>query len=473
MLISGKRLVGLVGLTAIILVVIASAVRWLTLPASVPSPSLLLISIDTLRADHMGIYGYPRSTTPQIDSWFEQGQIYERAYSTEANTTPSVMSFLTGMLPQEHGIRLLYQKVSPDITTVADLLREAGYQTAAVVSNIVLTAEAVGLDAHFDYYDDFVDEKEPYREIYERRASRTTDAAVAWLMGRRDPARPSFLWVHYIDPHGPYHPPEDKPSDFTHAEPVLIDVNRVPAYQREPGVTDGVEYIDLYDEEIAYMDREVGRLLDVYERMGLAEDSYVVFTADHGESMMEHERWFTHGYHVYEEILHVPLLVDGPGIVPDRISHPVSLADITPTLLSFVGLEPPSDLYGQLLSGTVGPDREIFGEAGGGGRQWRSMWLGNEKWTVLLDANTTGQGRPALVEYRYYDLAGDPEELQTNPWPEDDRTSSLVGLVRSDPDPAGLVSEFSRGDQLDAPKVATQNVDAKTLERLRALGYIR
>ena len=159
-------------------------------------PSLLLISIDTLRADHMGIYGYRRPTTPRIDAWFEGGQVFEAAYSTEANTSPSVVSFLTGLLPQSHGVRLLYQKIPPGVITIADLLREAGYQTAAVVSNLVLTAEAIGLDERFDHYDDFVDEEEPRRKIYERRASRTSDAAIAWLSGSRDRGRPSFLWVH-------------------------------------------------------------------------------------------------------------------------------------------------------------------------------------------------------------------------------------------------------------------------------------
>ena len=449
------------------------------------SPSLLLISIDTLRADHMGIYGYSRPTTPHIDSWFEEGQIYDAAYSTEASTPPSVVSFLTGMLPQEHGVRLFYQKIPPDVVTVADLLCSAGYQTAAVVSNIVLTAEAIGLDTRFDHYDDFVDETEPYREMYERRASRTTDAALVWLSSWRDPSRPNFLWVHYIDPHGPYHPPPDRPTDFTNAQPIPIDIERVPEYEREPGVNDGAEYIDLYDEEIAYMDREVGRLLDAYEQLGLAENSLVLFTADHGESMMEHELWFTHGYHVYEEILRVPLLVRGLGVQPGRIPHPVSLADVAPTLLQAAGLQLPPGLYGQRLSET-GPQREIFAEAGSS-PQWRSMWRGKEKWMVqvnrsnhLLDkAMSSLPGLEKLVrrvevEHRYYDLDEDPKELRPRPWPASDQARSLVKLVHSDPDPAGIPSptRVSRGHKLEAPKVPS-GLDKRTLERLRSLGYVR
>ncbi len=287
---------------------IAAAAQLLfTVACSSPAPpSLLLISVDTLRADHMSIYGYPRPTTPRIEKWFGDAQIFETAYATAANTSPSVVSSLTGLLPQGHGVRLLYQKISPDVVTVADLLGDAGFQTAAVVSNMVLTAEAIGLDQRFDYYDDFVDEQEPLRRVFERKASRTTDAAIFWAATGRDSERPSFLWVHYIDPHGPYLPPPDKPTEFDHDAPVPINPNRVPAYQRIGGGSDGAEYIDLYDEEIAYLDREVGRLLKTYDRLGLLENTTVIFTADHGESMMEHHGWFRHGYQVFEEIVRIP-----------------------------------------------------------------------------------------------------------------------------------------------------------------------
>ena len=207
------------------------------------------------------------------------------------------LSMLTGLIPQRHGVRLLFQKISGRILTVPDYLAHAGYQTSAVVSNFVLTAEASGLDIRFGHYNDLVDEQESYRLAFERRASRTTDAAVEWLVKGRDPGQPHFLWVHYIDPHGPYQPSVDGLTNFTHSEIRLIDKDKIPDYQQEPGLLDGNEYVDRYDEEIAYVDREVGRLLDVYERLGLAKDATVVLTADHGESMMEHEQWFSHGYH--------------------------------------------------------------------------------------------------------------------------------------------------------------------------------
>ncbi len=214
--------------------------------------NILLITVDTLRADHLGIYGYERPTSPAIDRWFEDARIYESAYSTEANTSPSVVSILTGLPPQRHGVRFFFQKLSPEIRILPDYLRDHGYLTAAVVSNMVLTDEALGLADRFDHYDDFVDEASPGWKVYERRASRTTDAALAWLVERQPADHRHLLWVHYIDPHGPYAPPPDAPVDFTHDEPLRIDLKKLQRGHLVIGVgDDGREYLDRYDEEIA------------------------------------------------------------------------------------------------------------------------------------------------------------------------------------------------------------------------------
>jgi choline-sulfatase len=177
--------------------------------ADLTSPDVLLICVDTLRADHVGLYGYARRTTPRIDAFFSSGRVFESAYAAAPVTTPSIVSALTGLYPHRHGVRLLMQRIAPELATVADYLRQAGYQTAGVVSNAVLTDKATGLGERFGFYDDFVDEREGFREeMYERRAARTTDAAIRWLSHERDADRPHFLFVHYIDPHGPYRPPK-------------------------------------------------------------------------------------------------------------------------------------------------------------------------------------------------------------------------------------------------------------------------
>ena len=429
-------------------------------------PNILLISVDTLRADHLGLYGYERSTSPRIDEWFARGRVYERAYSTEASTSPSVVSMLTGMLPQEHGVRLHYQRLAADVVTVPQMLGASDYQTAAIVSNIVLTSEAMGLDRHFDYYDDFVDEKS-YRAIYERGARPTTDAAIRWLDLHADLERPHFLWLHYIDPHGPYRPPPFKPTEFSHAVELKIDAHRVPRYQHEPGVRDGREYIDRYDEEIAYTDREIGRLLDEYVSRGLAENTLVIFTADHGESMMEHERWFTHGYQVYEEIIRVPLAITGPGIGALRVSEPVSNMDVAPTILAAARFDLPKALAKRVLDESPGL-RNVYSEATHRGQaQWRSQVRGQQKWMMSID----GESGRVLERWRY-DLGADPGETHILPWADGDEFElALVEISSRDPDTAGVPAFFNHGTRIKAPKVAP-GLDAETLEKLRGLGYV-
>ncbi|MFQ5352705.1 MAG: sulfatase, partial [Candidatus Binatia bacterium] len=360
-----------------------------------------------------------------------------------------------------------------DVPLVTDLL-PAAYQSAAFVSNMVLTDEAMGLASRFDFFDDFVDEKEPYREVYERNARRTTDAVLAWLDSACDPERPLFLWVHNIDPHGPNHPPDHWKRGFEHEGSRPIPIDRVPEYQREPGVTDGLSYVDFYDEEVAYVDSELGRLLDEYEKRRSLEQTLVVFTADHGESMMEHERWFTHGYQVYDEIVRVPLMIKGPGVVGGRHDAPVSLLDIAPTLLRFAGVEPTAAMGGVDLrsvdSATLG-SRVVYAEATEETSfqvllQRRAAIHGSLKSVVEITPPT------AEVTRRWsYDLAADPDETDPQPWPEPNPAGeALLELTKLDPDPAGIPAEYAHGIRIGAPKVAPR-AGSKAMERLKALGY--
>jgi len=437
-------------------------------PSPPPRPDVLLITVDTLRPDHLGLYGYPRSTTPNIDRWFAPARRFTRAYSTEANTSPSVVSLLSGRYPQDHGVRLLYQLVPDDLVLLTERLPPA-YQTAAFVSNIVLTDEAIGLAKRFDHYDDFVADPEPYREIYERNAAKTTDAVLAWLRDGRDAERPLLLWVHYIDPHGPYQPPDDWTFSFAHEGSVPVDRSRIHGYQLEPGLDDGLGYVDRYDEEIAYLDTHVGRLLDGYSERTDADDAWIFFTADHGESMMEHERWFTHGYHVYEEIIRVPLMIRGPGVDAGASERLASGVDLLPTILTAIGAERPDELAGvDLLGGERAPaERTVFAEGSQDRVQIRAAIQRDDKWMAAV-----GVGSGELKGVRYYDLASDPDELRPRPASAPQPAlAELMRRIEADPDPAGRPAEFAKGLQLGAPKVAPR-ADEQARERLRALGYV-
>lgn len=452
-----------------------------------PPANVILVSVDTMRADRVGLAGAPRPTTPNLDRWFgRDGRVHLRSWSTEASTTPSVVSMLTGLLPQQHRVRMLVQLVPKDLPLLPDLL-PAGWQSAGFVSNMMLTDEASGLGAHFDHYDDFVDERELYRhDTFERNAARTTDAALAWLDATRkgdakaadngghaayDPSRPLFLWVHYMDPHGPYHAPDDWKRTFRHDSPLPIDVERILAYQREPGVSDGLAYVDAYDEEVAYTDSEVGRLLDgLASRLG-SDRNLVVFTADHGESLMDHEFWFRHAVHVYDEMVRVPLMLRGPGVVPGRSELATSGTDLVPTILKALGVPLPASVPDvDLRSGAgLAPDRIVYTEASlsarDGGDQWRAAIQGDRKWMIGVRKGNCEAG------HKLFDLAKDPDELTIKAWSaEGDAPQSLLKLCREDPDPAGIPVAWSFGKGLKGPKSPPMSGDEQ-LRSLKALGY--
>jgi arylsulfatase A-like enzyme len=422
---------------------------------------VVLITVDALRADHLGLYGYERPTTPNLDRWFADAAIFERAYSTEANTSPSVVSLLSGRLPPEHRIRLLYQLVPDELKLLTDYL-PASFQTAGFVANVVLTDEAMGIAHRFDHYDDYVDELVSARvfRVYERNAHRHTDAVLSWLREECDPTRPLFLWVHFIDPHQPYAAPDGAPVFGPEEAAPRPAATRRRANRRGR--------VDDYDSEIAFMDAEVGRLLDGYSALRPSDDALVVFTADHAESMMEHELWFTHGYQVYDEIVRVPLMVRGPGVRAGRYERLASGVDIAPTVLGFLGLAAPTGWSGfDLRRGDRIPaNRTVFAEASGRYRSWRAGIQGTGKWMV-----STRPGQREIVETRFYELASDPAELRALPWEEGPLPERLREMVLDDPDPGGRPPEVKRGRRMRAPKVSPR-ATPEQLERLRVMGYV-
>ena len=286
--------------------------------------------------------------------------------------------------------------------------------------------------------------------------------------------------MHYIDPHGPYRAP-DPPRRFAHEAPVEIDTSRLSGTVRVEGIDDGLEYVDRYDEEIAYTDEQIGRFLDGYvERGGDLDRALVVFTADHGESMMEHELWFAHGHHVYDEVVRVPLMLRGPEVPVGRLSGPTSGIDIAPTILAFAGAERPAGVGGLDLRDVeaIGDDRRVYSEAtsplavwAGGDEPvvgyWRAVWQDQRKWMLGLV-----RGERDVVERRRYDLVRDPgEESPETTEPVAAAEDALRRLIEADPDPGGVPAELRRGIALDAPKVDPRASDEQR-EQLRALGYV-
>ncbi len=434
---------------------------------------VVLLTVDTLRADHLGIYGYSRDTSPELARWFGDGAVFERAYSSSASTPPGAVTVLTGMSPDEHGVRHFYQLVPEATPILSDRLRHS-HRTAGFVSNAALADEALGIADRFDHFDDFVSDVVPVpgtAPIVERDARATTDAVLAWLDAEPADERPIFLWVHYMDPHAPYEPPEGWRGRYHHEGRIEADAERIKPYMRDDSVDDALDYVDRYDEEIAFTDSEIGRLLDaLHARRGL-DAALLVLTADHGEIMTERKSWFRHGYHVFEEIVRVPLLLRGPGVRAGRFALPVSTADVASTVMRFVGDPGAGGLDGlDLRDPPAATERPVFAEATIHTGQWSTALVGDEKWIAWTEAGAREPSKRGR-----FDLARDPGEKRPMNWqPGSAGAQALLARIAEDPDPGGQptsAERFRRGVRLDAPKLPP-GLPPDAHERLRALGYV-
>jgi arylsulfatase A-like enzyme len=313
-------------------------------------PSLLLVTVDTLRADHVSAYGYSRPTSPQIDELAASGVLFETVISPLPETGPSFASLLTGRWPAQLGVRGNGKPLGGEFETLATLLSGAGYDTAAFVSGFPLVRRLSGLQRGFDHYDDQMPDPRGGVPRVQRTAEKTTDSALAWL--DRHPDRPFFLWVHYYDCHGDYAPGPPFETLFAGgpAGPT-VPLDLIPKYQRLGEETDASVYVARYDGEIRRVDAQVTRLLQRLEAMGRREQTVVALTSDHGESLTDHGYYFDHGNELYLPSMGVPLILAGPGIPAGgrRVDGMARLPDVMPTLLDLLGLKAPAGLAGQSL----------------------------------------------------------------------------------------------------------------------------
>jgi arylsulfatase A-like enzyme/tetratricopeptide (TPR) repeat protein len=329
-------------------------------------PDVVLITIDTLRADHLGCYGYRSGLTPTLDQLAKEGIRFTSAFSAVPLTLPSHTTILTGLYPNKHGVR--DNAAFPPIPdkTLPEILKHSGYLTAAFVSGAPLLA-SFGVNRGFDVYDDdFVGQ--------ERKADLTTDRAIQWF---KTASRPFFLWVHYFDPHAPYDPPDQFKQDSLAARP--------------------------YDGEIAFVDQQLSRLLSA-----LPKSCFVIITADHGESLGEHGE-STHGVFLYNATLRVPLILKGPGWKPAVRSEPVSLVDLAPTIAELARATLPLTEGASLLS--TKPERTLFSESLYAQR--------NFGYAPLFAALRHGKKFIQAPRSEFFNLQSDPLELKNIAPPAD------------------------------------------------------
>jgi arylsulfatase A-like enzyme len=424
---------------------------------------VLLVSVDTLRADRLGAYGDDRGLTPHLDALAAQSSVFERAYAPAPFTLPSVTALLTGRYPEEAGVRTNLAVVAEGLPTLASELRARGWRTGAVVGNFVLRRRT-GLARGFERFDDHFPTARAGAPPPERAAAAVTDAALALLDELSAGAEPVFLWVHYQDPHGPYTPPPGyrernlererrEPGGTLHLEPAADDrgMGGIPPYQQQPGQTEVALYRAGYAGEVQYADEQIGRLLAELRPGGRLAAAVVVFTADHGESLGEGGQWFAHGELLSDAVLHVPLLVRVPGRPPERRRDLASLLDLLPTLAGLLGVEPPQGARGRdlLAPGAASQQETLYASTLLEASQPRLGVLHGERRLVLS---------PAADAHRreLYRLGDDSRDLADA---EPEQVKSLQGRL----------ARLRAGLEMAGPR--ERPLDAAEREALRGLGY--
>ncbi|MGA7292125.1 MAG: sulfatase-like hydrolase/transferase [Terriglobales bacterium] len=415
--------------------------------ASAPSsrtepPNIILITLDTTRADRMGFMGSKRGLTPTLDALAKQSVVFTRAYAQVPLTTPSHAVLLTGTYPQYNQVRDLGDPLGPYLPYLPDILHQHGYHTAAFVGAMVLdpaSAAAPGFDRGFDFYDANFHNSKPGEDRYqslERRAEDVANRGMGWLSHHRE--GPFFIWLHFYDAHEPYDPPEPFKTQFA-SQP--------------------------YDGEIAYTDSVLGGVFEVLRRHGLFLNSVIAVAADHGEAFGEHGEKY-HGIFLYDETIHVPLLLKLPGnkFAGERVDARVALADVAPSLLQAVHIPVPSAVQGQSLFPLIEAAKSATGEAGKPPE--RSIYSESDYthrafgWSDLRSWRTKKYLYVQAPKKELYDESSDPGALK-NLAPS---ATAVVDTLDSQ------LSSFTVKTSSAAVKRA--QLDPSGIENLRALGYM-
>jgi arylsulfatase A-like enzyme len=429
-----------------------------------PPETIVLITLDTTRADHLGCYGYPRPTSPNIDEFAASAVVYDRALAPATWTLPSHASLFTGKFVSSHGaqydangsLRLTsaiagpeswntfsVRTISPAERLLAELLQGAGYRTGAVVAGPWLK-RVFGLDKGFDFFDE-----DNITTENGRRADDVTNRALAWLgetpRGRR------FLFLNYFDPHVPFVPPDGFADRFSVEEVARVDRRTEEAARK----------IVLYDAEIAFVDHHLGRLFAGLRAQDLYDGALIVLTADHGELLGEHGI-AGHGNAPYQEVVHIPFIVKeaGTDAPTGRTDRRIQLVDVLPLILDRAGVPIPADIQGavppDIQQGAVAPEiqRPVLIES-------RTLPRLGGEWIVWMDQDRKfiwhSGGRHML-----FDLDVDPDEEHNLAGARPDEATTMSAALRQ------YIADLPE----PGPQAPHQEVDEETAEALKALGYL-
>ncbi len=396
---------------------------------------VILVTIDTLRADRLTCYGYAKGKTANIDSLAADGVIFENAYAQTPITLPSHATILTGTYPMYHKVQDVVGRLRDGVPTLAEAFKQNGYATAAFVGSTVLSARW-RLNRGFDVYDDRFSVQEGMGEVdfdrLERRAEDVIAPAMGWL--EANSRQPFFIWVHLFDPHDPYTPPPPFSEEF----------------RDRP-----------YDGEIAYVDASLAKLFEKLKSLGVYDRSFIILMSDHGESLGEHQE-IHHGYFVYDATLKVPLILKFPGsrFRGMRLANKVRCVDVAPTILQQVNIPSPTSFQGESLLAIVagkraGVDLPVYSET-----YYPKVHF---NWSPLFSYQPGNDKYIEAPRSELYDTRTDRQELNNTV----QSNQALAGKLKSD-----LLS-FKRRYSASAPQSdAPQQADPETVARLKSLGYV-
>jgi arylsulfatase A-like enzyme len=429
--------------------------------------NVIIITIDTLRADHLACYGYDRPTSPRMDQFAERAVLFENVCCQSSQTLPSHTSIMVGTNPRTHGVISHESFLDEDITTLAEILKQRGYRTGAFISSHALDSKYhldQGFDTYWEVHKELSIQERQLQKIQEKCA--TTDAALAWLEDAS--GSEFFLWIHWFDPHRPYDPPPAYLNRFAGdyrgmatSDPEFI----MKVWRERIDLTPGdVDYlVGRYDGEVAFTDAQVGRVIDELESRGMTDNTILIVTADHGEILYEHEYYFGHDIGLYDECIMIPLIMKVPGHEAGgvRISHLVQSLDIMPTVLDVLGLKSPENLEGKSLVPLID-----------GGGQPTVEFAFSETFPFpekcpprhavrTADAKLVWKESGDDIERLYFDLVADPVE-QSNIY-----SSDLPGPAHLD----SVLARWIAPAGLHPARIPTAQETGR-LRILKSLGYV-
>ncbi|MCP4903179.1 MAG: sulfatase [bacterium] len=435
-------------------------------------PNVMVYLVDTLRPDHMSLYGYERETTPRIDEYFADDLVFMNAYSTASWTRPATASLLTSLYPSFHGANV--GGIADEVRTLAERLRAAGWSTWAFITNGNVFAEDLAFDQGFDQFVTIHGVKNDNHATSEE----VNTLVLRHLEAHSD--EPFFLFIHTVDPHMPYNPPQAYRGLYTDMEydGQVEPKNTKRRYLRKMELSerDRLFIEGLYDEDIRYQDEMFGELIEGLESLGLDNEVLTLLTSDHGEEFFEHGDW-GHGKRLYEEVIRIPLMIRLPPSVPQReqgqVESPVQLIDIAPTLCEWLGVPDVEGQQGLNLASTppsseLDANRSIYCEEPRTKVAWYSLKEGPTKLIVRNRIDRGKEGGLVVVgesEYQLFNLDEDPLE-RDNLTKRSMKTAQAMSLRLLE-----LVDELRRHTEM-AAQTDEPTLDERTRRHLEALGYI-